>query len=397
MSKRRRRAEKETNIAQIDWLKHRTGYPSPEERERIVQLRQELLMELVSLIMTGVKPDDQQIHRLARKYSAEELERATRLVGELIDLPMPIAEDAKNYREYRQRYARFGAGLKFYTAKEIDELQAAYVESIKEPGDLNKPSEIDKLLLFGWRDWEDITPPAIPLRPDDFNAPAPGSYPAPINELLEWGDDLDRSHQFTDEPEYNLWKKHIPALTRMALDPGLLHGWPADKASWASWHAIHALGALEAWESAPALAKLADIDNDWLSDHLPHIWADMGMEVEPSLWMILENSGGSAKQRGLAAQSLFMMTEDNEAMEGKVIKGFDKILGNAKTFDPTVNAYLIHFLREMEAEDEIWETIELAFDEDRVDTDVISAEDFEEDEFDEDFDDEFEDEEDEID
>ena len=30
-----------------------------------------------------------------------------------------------------------------------------------------------------------------------------------------------------------LWKKHVPALTRMALDPGLLNGWPAEKASWA--------------------------------------------------------------------------------------------------------------------------------------------------------------------
>jgi hypothetical protein len=138
----------------------------------------------------------------------------------------------------------------------------------------------------------------------------------------------------------------------MALDPGLLNGWPAEKASWAPWHAIHALGDLQAWESAPALAGLADLENDWLSDHLPHIWADMGMEVEPSLWMILEDPFASAKRRGLAAESLSIMTEDNEAMETKVIRGFEKILGNTKTFDPSVNAYMIHFLREMEAEEE---------------------------------------------
>ncbi len=395
MSKRKRHVQKQSDSTQIEWLKHRTGYPSPEEREKIVELRQELLIELISLMVTGVKPDNAQIRRLAEKYSAEELERATRLVGEFINLPMPIAEDVKNYREYRQRYARFGAGLKFYTAREMDELQETHARSVKESGDPSLVTEINKLLLFGWRDWEDITPPAIPTRPDDFNAPPPGSYPAPINELLEWGDDLHRSHTFADETDFLQWKKHIPALTRMALDPGLLNGWVTEKASWAPWHAIHALGTLQAWESAPALAKLADLENDWLSDHLPHIWGDMGMEVEPLLWMILEDPSASAKQRGLAAQSLSIMAEDNDAMEEKVVNGFEKILGNTTKFNPTVNAYLIHFLRDMDAVEDLWETIELAFEQDRVDTDIITLDDLEDyDDFDDEFDEDFDDDED---
>ena len=402
MSKRKRHAQKQPNVSKIGWLEHRTGYPSPEEREQIVQMRQELLVELVTMMVTGVKPDDARVHALARKYGAEEVERATRIMGETMQLPSFIGDDAKSYREYRQRYARFGAGLKFYTAKGMDELFDSYKSSMTGDEGENSFAEYEKTLLFGWRDWEDITPPAIPPRPDDFNAPPPASYPSPINELLEWGDDLHRSHKFADETDFLQWKKYIPALTRMALDPGLLNGWVTDKASWAPWHAIHALGALQAWESAPALAKLADLENDWLSDHLPHIWADMGAEVEPSLWMILENTGGSAKQRGLAAQSLFMLTEEDEAMKNKVIKGFEKILGNTKIFDPTVNAYLIHFVRDMEAEGDVWEVIESAFDEDRVDLDIITPEDLEEDdydeeEFDDDFDDEFDEEEDETD
>lgn len=39
MSKRKRRAEKQTDIPRIEWLKHRTGYPTPEELERIIELR----------------------------------------------------------------------------------------------------------------------------------------------------------------------------------------------------------------------------------------------------------------------------------------------------------------------------------------------------------------------
>lgn len=402
MSKRRRHAQKQSDFSQIEWLKHRTGYPSPEEREKIIQLRQELLTNLASFMAMGIKPTSVEGQRLVRKYGSEEVERAIKLIGEVINLPMPIAKDAKSYREYRQRYGRFGAGLKFYTAREIDEMQMAHAQSIKEINDLRKPSNIDKLLLYGWRDWEDITPPAVPIRPDDFHAPQPASYPAPVNELLEWGDDLKKTLELADEADFALWRKHIPALTRMALDPGLLNGWPADPASWAPWHAIHALGALQAWESAPALAKLADLENDWLSDHLPHVWAEMGAEVEPTLWTILENHSASVKQRVLAAEGLFLMTEEDDAMEKKVIKGFEKILRNTQSFNPTVNGYLIHFLREMDVQDEVWDVIQSAFDEKRVDLNIIAPEDFEEDEYDEeesgdDFDDMLDEAEDEID
>jgi hypothetical protein len=398
MSKRRRHTQKQIGTVEIEWLKHRTGYPTPEEREQIIQLRQKLSMELIMLMVTGVKPDSPQVHEMIRKYGTEEMDRATKNVGETMELPTFVADDAKSYREYRQRYARFGAGLKFYTAKGMDELFESYKSSMTGKEDENSFAEYEKTLLFGWRDWEDITPPAIPSRPDDFNAPQPAVYSAPINELLEWGDDLHRSHKFADEADFLNWKKYTPALTRMALDKGLLNGWVTDKSSWAPWHAIHALGALQAWESAPAIAELADLENDWLSDHLPHIWADMGVEVEPSLWMILEDPSASEKQRGLAAQSLHMMTEDNDMMENKVIKGFEKILGNTKTFNPTVNAYMIHFINQMEAVEDAWDVIKSAFEDERVDLNIITPEDLEDDdldddfEFDDDFDDDKEDE-----
>jgi hypothetical protein len=242
-----------------------------------------------------------------------------------------------------------------------------------------------------WRYWEDITPPAIPRRPDDFHTPQPGSYAPPIAELLEWGNDLDKSHDFANEQEYLHWKKSIPALTRMALDPGLLHGWPADKASWAPWHAIHALGNLQAWESAPALAELADLEDDWLSDHLPHIWADMGREVEPMLWMILEDHSASSKRRGLAAEGLSKMTEDDEVMFNKVVRGFEKILRNGTRFDPTLNGHLIAFLRSMEALEKTEQAVQEAFDQGRVDPEIITEEDLEDDELDDFDDDDYED------
>jgi hypothetical protein len=394
MSRRKRHPIKRTEDHQIEWLKHRTGHPSPEEREKIIRQRQDLTLEFIKLMMMGIEPDDARIHALIRKYGIEEVERATRVVGEVMDRRSLVADDASSYRDYRLRYARFGGGLKFYSAREVDDLYTAHADQFKSLllEDKDKPlpapeEDINRLLLIGWNDWKDITPPARPQRPADFHVPQPASYPAPIDELLEWGDELKMSHEFVDETDFAIWRRHSLALTRMALDPDLLNGWPAEKASWAPWHAIHMLGVLQAWESAPALAALADLENDWLSDHLPHIWTEMGMEVEPSLWAILENPSASAKRRGLAAESLSMMAKDNEAMETKVVRGFEKILKNKKTFDPSLNAYLIHFLRDMEAEQDIWDVIESVFDEGRVNTHIISIEDLEDDDYGEEFDD----------
>lgn len=383
MSRRKRHVEKQNKDIQIEWLEHRTGYPSPEERQKIIARREELSIQLVASVVMGGKPDEAQIQSLIRKYGEQEVQHVIRKFDLTFgQLPAFIADDAKSYREYRHRYARFGAGLKFYTRREIDELYVANLNAIKDSDDLSGVSELNRLLLFGWRDWEDLTPPAIPPRPSDFIAPTPASYSAPINELLEWGEHLDKSHDFAEQTNLAHWRKYISALTRMALDPGLINGWPTEPGSWAPWHAIHLLGALEAWESAPALAELADLENDWLSDHLPHIWAEMGMQVEPSLWMILENTSASEKKRGLSAEALHMMTEDSEAMEAKVIHGFSRILKNTSTFNPTVNAYLIHFLNEMEVADEIRETIQQTFDEERVDLDVITPEDMDGDDWD---------------
>jgi hypothetical protein len=389
MSRRKRHQEKPSENLQIEWLKHRTGYPTPEEREKIIRLRQELSIELAALMVMGGDPNKNQIQSQIRKYGVEEVQHAIRkfemTFGEFTSF---VADDVRSYREYRRRYARFGAGLKFFTSREIEDLYETNPMSMHDSADLGGASERERLLLLGWRDWEDITPPSIPPRPDDYSAPAPGSYPAPINELLEWGEDLDKSHEFVDEADFTRWRKHIPALTRMALDPGLVNGWPAEPASWAPWHAIHMLGTLEAWESAPALAQLANSENDWLSDHLPHIWADMGMQAEPALWMILENPSASDKQRGLTAEGLRILTQENEALERKVAAGFERILKNAAAFNPNVNAYLIHCLNHMDVAPEIQATIDEAFAEERVNLNIITPEDLDDDDWEEDVDDE---------
>jgi hypothetical protein len=387
MSKRKRQPQKGMETGQIAWLSHRQGYPTAEEREKLLELRRKLSLELIALAFVRPEHSDSRFRALIDKYGKEEVLHAQQAFRDGFDVPSLVADDAKSNRDYRMRYSRFGAGLPFFTAKQREDLMEKYARRFgDETGDtdasgLAEMREVERLLLLDWRNWEDITPPAVPPRPADFHAPPPGLYSGPIAELLEWGNDLQKHHDFTDEEEYLHWRKFVPALTRMALDRGLLQGWPSDSASWAPWHAIHALGNLAAWESAPALAELADLEDDWLSDHLPHIWADMGREAEPMLWMILEDRSASAKRRGLAAEALAKTADDDEVLNKKVVKGFEKILRDEKTFDRTLNGRIISFLRSLDALEEAAPTIQEAFDQDRVDLDIITPEDLEEEDF----------------
>ena len=72
MSKRKRHSGKSIQTHQIEWLKHRTGYPTPAEREVIIQLRKELTAELLMMIFTKVDPESPRAQALAKKYSGEE-------------------------------------------------------------------------------------------------------------------------------------------------------------------------------------------------------------------------------------------------------------------------------------------------------------------------------------
>lgn len=58
--------------AKIDWLEHRTGYPSPQEREAIIDRRSQLRLELIGLIVRDQLPDSPAGRRLVEKYGEEE-------------------------------------------------------------------------------------------------------------------------------------------------------------------------------------------------------------------------------------------------------------------------------------------------------------------------------------
>ena len=384
MSPRHRR-QPQSSLPPIPWLEHREGFPTEAERQALIRRREALQDELLPLLLDGLEPDDPPARRLVRKYGWEEVERAVDVLEEARELPSFVADEATFFRLYRHRFARFGGQRPFYQGQELEAIQEEhlgyYLERIKsDPHAKMNPreKEIEDLLLAGWRTWEDITPPAAPPRPAGFRSPAPASYREPLASILAWGTDLDWKRIEGEAGHAERWSRRAHELERMALDPGLLDGWPGEAQSWAPWHALQLLGALGAWQSIPALARLSGCPNDWLSDLLPDVWARMGMEAEPVLWMVLEDTASPPARRGLAAEALTLLVEQEPLLSGKMARGFGQLLQKTLPGDPALNAYLIHFTRELGELDRIRPIARAAFEEQRVDLKIITPEDLEE-------------------
>ena len=370
----------------ISWLAHRTGFPSEAERQALIRRREELRDELLRIMHDNYGPDDPPGRQLVQKYGWEEVEWAIAMIDKSMEMTSFIASETHSYRLYRYSYARFGGQRPFYSYPDHstieDEDLDLHIERFRAGRTSSKKpreQELDDLLLLGWLTWEDITPKAIPPHPGNFKSPTPATYREPAAALLTWGTDLDLERVENEAEMPERWLSQLPALERMALDPGLLDGWPGDPQSWAPWHALHLLGALEAWQSAPALAALSGQPNDWLSDLLPIVWARMGMAVEPVLWVLLDDTNTTAQRRGLAAEALTFLVKDEPLLAGKIAQGFGQIVQKVQPCDPTLNAYLIHFTRGSGELERIRPIVESAFAAQRVDEEIITQEDLEED------------------
>jgi hypothetical protein len=373
-----RRRHSAKAAAKITWYDHRSGYPSPEERAAILQRREQLRIEFISLLARDQTPESPAGQRLIEKYGRDEVNIILKQLDKAFRNDSFVDNDAFAYRNYRQRYARFGGARPLLTVGEYQRLMAEHSENFvaalkKESFPKERQAELSNLLLMDSDMWEDITPEDIPPHPADFPKPIL-PYREPLTTLLAYGSSLLPPPIFVSQ--LDAWRKHTPTLTRLALDPALLNGWPADPASWGPWYALHLLGELGAAESAYALGELADLENDWLSDRLPEIWANMGLEAEPFLWILLDDPTHSIKKRGLAANALQLLADEETVLRRKVIDGFGKIIANPAT-NPILNAYLIHFLGELGGQNLLRPEIEAAFAENRVDTDAIELDEME--------------------
>lgn len=354
-------------------------YPSPAERERIIERRDALLEKLIfALVLDSEDERNHNIDQLIREHGLREVELLLGAFQRSTTSRELIAEEVLIYREYRRAFARFGGERRFLGKKEHEDLifengklmAKRKVQSITPSDPSPREQELRHLLLIGVDYWEDITPPATPPRPADFEAPPPGRYGDPAKTLLDWGWDLDERRIARHARNAGQWQPAIPELVRMIFDQGLFNGWPAESESWAPYHALHMLGHLQAHEHTGRLLALREQENDWLSDRLPTVWAQMGPQTEPPLWNYLDDRKNDPDDRMIVLLGLKEIAEVHARHRVDIIAGLTRRLQRSSAADAEMNGYVVFTLNRMQAT-EAGDAIVEAFKQGKVDTNIM--------------------------
>ena len=357
-------------------------YPTPRERERIIQRRDDLLKELIELFVTRPPAEHVDgIDRLIQEYGAAEVQIVLDSFQKSTQRPL-VSEEAGLYRDYRLAFARFGGERRFLSRQEYEDLSYQYgsltikreFKSLLRRGPSRRERELRDLLLIDERNWEDITPPAPPPRPPDFAAPPAGSYPPRLQNLLKLGWQADEKATRARLGRAANWRPFIPDLTALVLDEGLLSGWPAEPPSWAPLHALRLLGRLRAHQSAGRLLALMDREDDWLSDLLPSVWAEMGPQAAEPLWAYVRDRQHDPEQRGNVMIGLQRLAEKRRSYRREVVAGLSQLLDDAPGEDGTANAYIAHVLGNLRAVEAL-PALRRAYDEDRINLGIVSWDD----------------------
>jgi hypothetical protein len=333
------------------------GYPTAAERQLIIQRRDDLLKELIEIFVARPASEHTaRINRLAQAYGAAEVKVVLDRFQARSRSPL-VGEEPGLYREYRRAYARFGSRRRFLLKQEYEDLTFENAmlfaerewKALLRRGPGQREQELRHLLLVDEQMWDDLFPLTQPRRPSDFAAPAASVYLGPVSELLELGWRADEQTIAARAQKASNWQPFAPDLERMVLDEGLLAGWPTDPPAWAPLHALRLLGYLGAHSSAGRLLALMDREEDWLSDLLPSVWANMGRLAAEPLWDYLQDRQHSPERRGNVLIGLLKLVEKHPQLQPEVVHGLIRLLEDAPAKDGEASAYLAHVLGELQA------------------------------------------------
>lgn len=387
MSRRERHSSKKSDhhspeISAITMLRRitaREGYPDPQEREQIIERREELMFRILEdMLSQGDSRQKDRLENYIMQHKERDVVAALSAIERNFQRPNYLLEKAWLYRRYRQVFALFGGQTPFLRYPEYDRLNEEYARQVLKGFKLpllkrftKRQIQLRQDLLIQQSLWEDLYPPDPPQRPSNFSAAPAGEYTGPEAELLSLGYMLD-GNPFKKGAAH--WRPAVPALARMALDVGLLDGWPGEAASWAPYYALQLLGDLRVQEQAANLIRLCEGESDWLSDLLPDVWARMGGKVEPALWKLLDDPFLTHETRGVAAAGLHALAETYPKQSQAIVQGMIARLDAPTAANPEVNAYLAFLLDEMGAVSAL-PAIEAAFKQGRIAEDIFSPED----------------------
>jgi tetratricopeptide (TPR) repeat protein len=215
------------------------------------------------------------------------------------------------------------------------------------------------------------------LRRVPSSDPALARYPAALAELFSLG-------AAKKDADYRLpaerLKEYVPDLVRMVRDEDLNERDQDDAAVWAPYHALKVLGVLGPIEAAGPLTACLDTDDDWIRDELSAVYAAIGPAAIPILQAYLTDREQDHEARGVASNALMAIAQAHPAVRAEIIAFLvaflDRSTADANHDEEMVTTFVIADLAELKAMS-AYETIRLAYVEDRVDGQVISLEDVE--------------------
>jgi tetratricopeptide (TPR) repeat protein len=207
--------------------------------------------------------------------------------------------------------------------------------------------------------------------------PAAKRYPEALAGLLSLGKPTDNTH-------YQEWaerlKDHAPDLIRMVLDEDLNRRMEDDPAVWAPLHALQVLGALGVEAAAQPLTTCLDWDDDWVSRALPKVYAGIGPVAIPILQTYLEDSTRDRLGRAKASESLAAIAMAHPSVQGAIVAYLTTFLDRPSADDSAteedVTTFVIGDLADL-GDPSAYPAIKRAYDENRVDPQVIGLDDVE--------------------
>lgn len=366
MRRRRKRRKRKPEKKQS-----RSIHPDLETRREIIAQRDQILKEA---LLSFVEGDKTIINELVRRYGVYHVSYVLERYQAQTSRSFLIDETAI-YRQYRWLFAQFGGDRPFLSKQAYDdaidsEIQDAeqVFRSVFGPSTPDNIWENDRLTHLVYA--TDITPPDVPPKPDDFVAPTPHSYNRRLKPLLNLGWQLDESAIAPHLRRKRKWRKVLPELSKMATDPGLIHGWPGEKASWAPYHALTLLGHVGNPEIAADLLALLDVEDDWLTDRLPDVWAQIGPDAAAPLWRNLREMAYEEDELGVLVAGLIQIAQSHPDQSKTTVRSFIELLeaGTAEYAD--LNAYFVYALDQL-GDDTAVPAIKAALDEDRVNPHIM--------------------------
>jgi hypothetical protein len=347
------------------------AYPDPKTWREIVAQRDQILRHFLFGLAEG-SPDI--AHDLVNQYGPYEVRY---VLGKYQEFTRPsfLVDEATVYRHYRWLFAQFGGDRPFLSKQAYDAAIRAEIKDaerlqrmvlgISDPADIMESDRLTHLTYAS-----DITPPAVPPKPADFTAPTPYGYSYPLKSLLNLGWQLDESAIAPHLARMSKWRKVLPELSRMATDPGLLHGWPGEKASWAPYHALTLIGHAQQPEFAAGLLDLLLEEDDWLSDRLPDVWAQMGPDAAVPLWQGLQELAYEDNKLAVLVAGLLKITQSHPDQFEATVRQFVNMLDAGTAEHADLNAYIVYALDQLGDETAV-PTIEKALDEGRINTRIM--------------------------